>query len=117
MRPEPQYLEFDAFRDMLVGLTPPSLVPEHELLTGQQHQLWRTKEFHLYASSAAEYLKRIRDAEESTGNAPSALSQKLAILSTGPALNAFIPERTLFKEVPGGLEVYEPGKLGCLFYR
>jgi len=89
---------------MLLGQKPSELVQEHELLMGQQHQVWKTKEFHLYQPSVA---------TPTTDHAGSGQ----AMLSIGPALNAFFPERTLMQQVSGGLEVYEPGKAEHLFYK
>ncbi|KAG8872205.1 hypothetical protein FRB97_007876 [Tulasnella sp. 331] len=114
------YLEFDAFRDMLVGYNnPQELVQEHELLTGQQHQIWRTKEFHLYSSGVTDYLRRTppESYDHALPDADPEDDSSSVILSTGPALNAFFPEKTLLREAHGGLEVYEPGKQGYLFYK
>ncbi|KAG9030534.1 hypothetical protein FRB95_003863 [Tulasnella sp. JGI-2019a] len=113
------YLEFDAFRDMLVGCSDPQeLVQEHELLMGQQHQIWRIREFHLYTSGVTEYLRR-SPPQSYDPALPTAETETdpSVILSTGPATNAFFPEKTLLQEANGGLEVYEPGKQGFLFYK
>lgn len=105
---------------MLVGYNnPQELVQEHELLMGQQHQVWRTREFHLCSSGVTEYLRRTppESYDPALSDTDTDDDSASVVLSTGPALNAFFPEKTLLREVHGGLEVYEPGKQGFLFYK
>ena len=107
---------------MLVGHPPPVVVNHHDLTLGQQPQVWRINEYHLYASSSS-YKPRVRSTSISSPNpavTPNDLqtpSGHVLPLPTGPALNAHIPEGARFEEVSDGLEVYLEGSKDCLFYK
>ncbi|KAG8939564.1 hypothetical protein FRC00_013801 [Tulasnella sp. 408] len=128
------FLEFDQYRDMLVGFKLPPIVKVDELLSGQQPQVWKVNEYHLIRSAAEEYRKR-NESETTNGmrSSPEASSSRMSPvmrsrrspvdtrpiepLPIGHALNAHLPVGCRFVEVPGGLEVHEAGKSGCLFYK
>ena len=107
---------------MLIGYKPPAQVPVSELLTGQQTQVWRIDEYHLFESTAHSHRK---GKQAAASNSPSAFtnsteddSREVERLATGHALNAHIPHRCRFVEVPGGIEVFEEGKREeGLFYK
>jgi len=100
------YFEFDAYRDMLVGAKPPSIVKVDELFRGTQPQVWRISEYHLRASSATR--------QQTTPTEPR-ISDTIEPPQAGSALNAHFPTRCRLAEVPGGLEFHQEGK-DCLFY-
>ncbi len=111
-----QYFEFDAYRDMLVGYKPPAVVKVDELLTGQQPQVWRISEYHLYESAAIAHRENIRAELSPPAPVP---TWPIGPLPTGPALNAHLPERSRFREIDGGLEVHLHGRpeVDCLYYK
>ncbi|KAG8894229.1 hypothetical protein FRC01_013103 [Tulasnella sp. 417] len=130
------FLEFDQYRDMLVGFKLPPIVKVDELLGGQQPQVWKVNEYHLIRSAAEEYRKRaesetngMRSSPEASSSSSSRMSPVMRAgrspvdatpiepLPIGHALNAHLPVGCRFVEVPGGLEVHEAGKPGCLFYK
>ncbi|KAG8908236.1 hypothetical protein FRB99_008301 [Tulasnella sp. 403] len=128
------YFEFDAYRDMLAGQHPPAIVQMDELVMGQQPQVWRVSEYHLYASSARKTVPELSpttstlkaidaininspDGSGSGLEGSSSSAEEIRPLSVGPAINAHVPLRTRFVEVPGGIYVFEEGKVGHLFYR
>ncbi|KAG8952156.1 hypothetical protein FRC04_005156 [Tulasnella sp. 424] len=129
------FLEFDQYRDMLVGYKLPPIVKVDELLGGQQPQVWKVNEYHLTRAATEAYRKRAESESTAMRSSPEASSSSSRMsplmrsrrspvdttaiepLPIGHALNAHLPVGCRFVEVPGGLEVHEAGKPGCLFYK
>ncbi|KAG8933634.1 hypothetical protein FRC02_011457 [Tulasnella sp. 418] len=125
------FFDFDAFQDMLVG-TASAGMDQNPNVLGQQPQVWRIQEYH-WVPSLSSYNTRNTESQRSPispmhrSNAPIPSSPEtgksvlddveVGPLPSGPPLNAHMPVGTRMEEVPGGIEVYQPTKRGCLFYR
>ena len=116
--------EFDSFRDMLLGQRPPAIIKVDGLLSGQQPQIWRIEEYHLYASTAAAYtpfptspVTEGRHPQFTEGEEKKRVPSVIEPIPTGPALNAHLPTTCRFVSVSGGIEVSKDPNSPPLFYK